>query len=220
MNASRVPRPSSCRPPSRSDLVIASGADEQHDRPDDRSAASSDRSRRRGVAQRRQRGDPAGPAGRHEGRRRGDQVPTAKTRSRCGSRRSSARPAAGRRRRRTGLEPERDADAGDQPDERAEQADDDGLEQHGPPDLAAARAEHRIRASSRVRWATSIEKVLKMRKVPTKSAISAKTSRKVLKKPSPSLTSLACSSADLLAGDGLRRRRAAPGGSGRAARSR
>jgi hypothetical protein len=44
-----------------------------------------------------------------------------------------------------------------------------------------------------VRCATSIENVLKMMKAPTNSAIVAKTSRKVLKKPSPCLTSLDCS---------------------------
>ena len=53
----------------------------------------------------------------------------------------------------------------------------------------------RISASSRVRWATSIENVLKMMKAPTNSAISAKVSRKVLKNARPSLTWSACSSA-------------------------
>ena len=56
----------------------------------------------------------------------------------------------------------------------------------------------RISASSRVRCATSIEKVLKMMNAPTNSAISAKVSRNVLKKPSPFLTSLACSVGHLL----------------------
>ena len=41
----------------------------------------------------------------------------------------------------------------------------------------------RSRASSRLRWATRIEKVLMIRKVPTTIAIAAKTSRKVLRKP-------------------------------------
>ena len=43
-----------------------------------------------------------------------------------------------------------------------------------------------------------MENVLKMMKAPTKSAMSANVSRKVLKKPSPCLTSLACSAAALL----------------------
>ena len=58
----------------------------------------------------------------------------------------------------------------------------------------------RIRASSRVRCATSIENVLKMMNAPTNSAISAKASRNVLKKPRPFLTSLG-----LLLGRRLRR---------------
>ena len=44
-------------------------------------------------------------------------------------------------------------------------------------------------ASSRSRWATMIVKVLKMMNEPTNRATAAKASRKVLKKPSASLTS-------------------------------
>ena len=45
----------------------------------------------------------------------------------------------------------------------------------------------RIRASSLVRWATSIENVLKIRKAPTNSEMPAKTSRAVEKNPRPCL---------------------------------
>ncbi len=41
----------------------------------------------------------------------------------------------------------------------------------------------RSRASSRLRWATRIEKVLMMRKTPTTSEIPANTSRNVCRKP-------------------------------------
>ncbi len=47
----------------------------------------------------------------------------------------------------------------------------------------------RSRAISRLRWATMIEKVLKMMKEPTSSAMTPKTSRKVLKKLSADLMS-------------------------------
>ncbi len=43
--------------------------------------------------------------------------------------------------------------------------------------------------NSLTRWATVIEKVLKIRKEPTKTAMNPKTSRKVWKKPRPSRTS-------------------------------
>ena len=43
--------------------------------------------------------------------------------------------------------------------------------------------------NSRVRWATVIENVLKIRKAPTKTEMPAKTSRKVVRKPKPSLMS-------------------------------
>ena len=43
----------------------------------------------------------------------------------------------------------------------------------------------RNRASSRVRWATMIEKVFRIRKVPTTSATAANTSRKVVMKTGP-----------------------------------
>ena len=52
----------------------------------------------------------------------------------------------------------------------------------------------RSRASSRVRCATSIEKVFKMMKVPTNRATRANTSRKMLMKRSPSLIDWALSS--------------------------
>ncbi len=48
-------------------------------------------------------------------------------------------------------------------------------------------------ASSRLRWATRIEKVLMMRKEPTNSAIPAKTSRKMLMNDSALLIPVACS---------------------------
>ena len=57
----------------------------------------------------------------------------------------------------------------------------------------------RSNPSSRVRWATMIENVLKMMNVPTNSAIPAKTSSAVRMKPSPSLTWLAASSAACVA---------------------
>ena len=47
----------------------------------------------------------------------------------------------------------------------------------------------RSSAISRPRWATMIEKVLKMMNDPTSSAMTPKTSRNVLKNPSWSLTS-------------------------------
>ena len=46
--------------------------------------------------------------------------------------------------------------------------------------------------NSRVRWATVIENVLKIRKAPTKTEIPAKTSRNVVRKPKPSLMSADC----------------------------
>ncbi len=46
-------------------------------------------------------------------------------------------------------------------------------------------------ASSRLRWATRIENVLTMRKVPTNSATAAKTSKKLLMKPKASWMRLA-----------------------------
>ena len=52
-----------------------------------------------------------------------------------------------------------------------------------------------MRASSRVRWATSMVKVLAIRKTPTKRAIPAKTSRMVLRPLSPASVCLASSSA-------------------------
>ena len=52
----------------------------------------------------------------------------------------------------------------------------------------------RSRASSRVRWATRMLKVFEMMNQPTNRAMTAKTSRIVVKKAKPSLTSLACSS--------------------------
>ncbi len=52
----------------------------------------------------------------------------------------------------------------------------------------------RSSASSRVRRATSIEKVLRMMKVPTNRAMNAKTSRKVLMNPSAVLSCSAASS--------------------------
>ncbi len=48
----------------------------------------------------------------------------------------------------------------------------------------------RSNAISRVRWATSIEKVLRMMNAPTKTAIDAKTSRNVLMNRSPCSMSL------------------------------
>jgi hypothetical protein len=59
----------------------------------------------------------------------------------------------------------------------------------------------RMSASSRVRCATMIENVLRIRKIPTNSATPAKPSRMLLKKLSPSSNSLvwaACSSAPVL----------------------
>ena len=53
----------------------------------------------------------------------------------------------------------------------------------------------RSRASSRPRWATRIEKVLTMMKEPTSRAMPAKTSRKVVMKPSASCTCVAVRSA-------------------------
>ena len=53
----------------------------------------------------------------------------------------------------------------------------------------------RSRASSRVRWPTMIEKVLKMVKPPTNRAMKAKTSRAVEKNDSAWLMVLVCSSA-------------------------
>jgi len=53
----------------------------------------------------------------------------------------------------------------------------------------------RSNASSRVRWATVIEKVLIMMKIPTNSAIPAKPSRKYVKNRSPSSMLLALSAA-------------------------
>ena len=53
----------------------------------------------------------------------------------------------------------------------------------------------RSSAISRVRCATMIENVLKMMNAPTNSAMNAKTSRAVRKKPSASWTCFACSSA-------------------------
>ena len=50
-------------------------------------------------------------------------------------------------------------------------------------------------ANSRARWATVIEKVLKIRKAPTNTAIPAKTSSAVLRKPNPSWMSPASSAA-------------------------
>ncbi len=64
MKASRVPRPSSCRPPSRSALVMASAPTTQHDRADD-GLASQGPVGRGSIAQRRERCDPAGAAGGH-----------------------------------------------------------------------------------------------------------------------------------------------------------
>ena len=51
----------------------------------------------------------------------------------------------------------------------------------------------RRRASSRVRWPTMIEKVLKMVKAPTNKAIKAKTSRAVEKNDKALSTELVCS---------------------------
>ena len=48
----------------------------------------------------------------------------------------------------------------------------------------------RSSANSRMRWATVIEKVLKMRKAPTNSAMKANASRKVFRKPRLSRMSL------------------------------
>ncbi len=56
----------------------------------------------------------------------------------------------------------------------------------------------RSRASSRTRWATSIVKVLKMMKAPTKTAMPAKTSRNVEKPAMASWTVLAFSSVNCL----------------------
>ncbi len=56
--------------------------------------------------------------------------------------------------------------------------------------------------NSRVRWATVIENVLKIKKAPTKTEIPAKTSSVVVRKPKPSLMSADCcaaSSAPVLA---------------------
>ena len=46
--------------------------------------------------------------------------------------------------------------------------------------------------NSRVRWATVIENVLKIRNAPTNTEIPAKTSRNVVRKPKPSLMSADC----------------------------
>ena len=46
--------------------------------------------------------------------------------------------------------------------------------------------------NSRVRWATVIENVLKIRKAPTNTEMPAKTSRKVVRKLKPSLMSADC----------------------------
>ena len=51
----------------------------------------------------------------------------------------------------------------------------------------------RSSASSRVRWPTMMEKVFKMVKPPTKSAMKAKTSSAVLKKPRAWPMALVCS---------------------------
>ncbi|CAM5259792.1 hypothetical protein SGRI78S_00568 [Streptomyces griseus subsp. griseus] len=56
----------------------------------------------------------------------------------------------------------------------------------------------RIRASSRVRWAISMVKVLAMRKMPTNSAMPAKASSMVLRLVRPDSMSLACWSASAL----------------------
>lgn len=56
----------------------------------------------------------------------------------------------------------------------------------------------RIRASSRVRWAISMVKVLAMRKMPTNSAMPANASSMVLRLDSPLSMSFACWSASAL----------------------
>ncbi len=56
----------------------------------------------------------------------------------------------------------------------------------------------RIRATSLVRWATSIVNVLEIRKTPTKSAMPAKPSRTCLRLPMPCSIWSACSSASAL----------------------
>ena len=61
----------------------------------------------------------------------------------------------------------------------------------------------RSRASSRSRWATMIENVLKMTNDPTNSAMNAKTSRKVPKKLSAWWTRLLSLGGDRLAADHL-----------------
>ena len=53
----------------------------------------------------------------------------------------------------------------------------------------------RSRPSSRVRWATRIEKVFRIMNAPTNSEMPANTSRKVLKNPRASLIWPDCSSA-------------------------
>ena len=86
--------------------------------------------------------------------------------------------------------------------------DDDRLAEHDARRPAARPAPTaRSRASSRVRWATSIENVLKMMNTPTSTLMKAKTSRKTLMKPRRVADRLLGLVGDRRAGDGLGARR-------------
>ena len=93
-------------------------------------------------------------------------------------------------RREQRLEQTGERHAADEADDRRDDAHERRLRtaRTGRPARASAPMA-RSRAISRPRWATMIEKVLKMMNEPTSSAMTPKTSRKVLKNPSASLTS-------------------------------
>ncbi len=99
-----------------------------------------------------------------------------------------------------------DADADAQTGDGGDGAHEERLQQHGPGDLAA-RGAYRARssASSLVRWATSIVKVLAMMKMPTNRAMPAKTSSIVFMELIDDEIISAWSSASRFAGVGVDR---------------
>ena len=89
-----------------------------------------------------------------------------------------------------------------EPDRRAEQAEDERLKQDRPRDLAREAPSARSRASSRLRWATRIEKVLTIRNAADDQGDPAKISRNVVMKEIASSRSGGLVRG-LVAGDGL-----------------
>ena len=162
----------------------AGAGDEQHDA--DRHPLAQRALRQRDVvAQGGHRRDAARPPRRQEAGDRGDTEPD-----------DVRRDHRGRRHGEVGVA-EVEAEGAEQPPQRRGRADspDPGRpwSRSVPPPTASRRTDRltwrrdapsaRSSASSRLRWATRIEKVLMMRKIPTTRATPAKTSRNVVMKP-------------------------------------